>query len=128
MKKLKRGISFLALILILSCSNKEDLREISGTYEFNVAGKHTFVINANHIKANIRIVGANGGETILLEDIPLYKNVEYTAIIGGYQNKKVFNDLKTELLNNLVTEYKVNPGNNNQFNNGLIRIDWVGFD
>ncbi len=128
MRKLKRGISFLALFLILSCSNKDDLREISGTYEFNVAGKHSFVINANHIKANIRIVGANGGETIIMEDIPLDKNVEYTAMIGGYKNKKVFNDLKTELLNNLVTEFEVNAGNTQQFNNGLIRIDWVGFD
>ncbi len=128
MKKFKGGIFILALFLMFSCSNKEDLREISGTYEFNLAGKHTFVINANHIKANIRIIGANGGETILLEDVPLYKNVEYTALIGGYKNKKVFNGLKTELLNNLVTEFKADPGNNNRFNNGSIRIDWVGFD
>ncbi|RUA07223.1 MAG: hypothetical protein DSY82_08515 [Flavobacteriia bacterium] len=128
MKKLKWRISSLALFLILSCSKKDNLREISGTYEFNVAGKHSFVINANHIKATIRIVGANGGETIIMEDIPLDKNVEYTAMIGGYKNKKVFNNLKTELLNNLVTEYEVDAGNSRQFNNGMIRIDWVGFD
>jgi hypothetical protein len=128
MKKLKGGISFLVVLLMLSCSNKEDLREISGTYEFNVAGKHTFVINANHIKANIRITGANGGETKLLENISLDKNVEYSALIGGYQNEKVFNYLKTEFLSNLVSEYNVDPGNNGSFKNGMIRIEWVGFD
>jgi len=125
MKKLHVWYSAVAIILFLSCSTKEELKEISGTYEFKNVGKHTFVVNADHIEANIKIIGANNGETIIAKNITLDRNVEYTAIIGG----KDFNNFRTVLLNNLVTEYQANPGKlTHEIKNGIIRIDWIGFD
>ncbi len=125
MKKFKWGLSFIAIILAISCSTKEELKEISGTYEFKDVGKHAFVINAEHIEATIRIIGANNGETIVAENVTLERNAEYTAIIGSEN----FNNLKTTLLNNLVVEYQANSGKlSNNFKNGIIKIDWIGFD
>lgn len=125
MEKVKIFITLIFSILVLSCSTKEELKEISGTFEFKDIGKHSFVINADHIDATIKIVGANHGETIMVDNISLDRNVEYTAIIGG----KDINNFKTSLLNNLVVEYQVNPGEiSNGIKNGIIKIDWIGFD
>ncbi|MEN8125485.1 MAG: hypothetical protein ABFR32_10185 [Bacteroidota bacterium] len=125
MKKFKKGFLFLTIVLAISCSTKEELKEISGTYVFKNVGKHSFVVNANHIEATIKIIGANNGETIMAKNVHLDRNVEYTAIIGG----ESINNLKTALLNNLVTEYQASPGKvSNEIKNGIIRIDWVGFD
>ncbi len=125
MKKLHIWFSFVMIIFFLKCTTKEELKEISGTYEFKDVGKHTFVINADHIEATVKIIGANNGETIMAKNVTLDRNVEYTAIVGG----KNINNLKTALLNNLVVEYQANPGKiSDEIKNGIIRIDWIGFD
>lgn len=115
-------LGFTSLILF-SCSVNDDLKEISGTYEFNQVGKHTFVINAENIVANIKLVGANGGEVIVLDNISLNRNAEYTAIVGDGKN------LQTEIWNNLVPEYFAQAGKNEVLKkNGMIKIEWTGLD
>jgi hypothetical protein len=110
------------IVPFFSCSTNDDLKEISGSYAFNEAGKHKFVVNAENIVATIKLVGANQGETILLDNVTLYRNVEYTAIVGDGVH------YDTEIWNNLVPEYLAKSGNNEQGNNGSIKIDWIGFD
>ena len=103
---LKTAFLFICLLSLFSCSVNEDLKEISGSYEFNQPGKFAFVINARNIKANIILSGANGGETILHENVVLEPSVEYTAIVGDGQN------FQTEIRNNLVQEFIAYNGEN----------------
>lgn len=129
MKKILNAVMLLSIILVsVSCSNRDELKEISGSYEFNITGKHTFSINADFIRATITIKGANGGETLILEDVKLDKDVTYTALVGGFKNGKTFNDLKTLLLSNYAVQYEVLPGTKPDDSNGFIRIDWKGFN
>ena len=122
MKKLGWWISSLVILLSVSCTTREELKEISGTFEFKDAGKHSFFINADHIEATIKLVGTNGGETVVIKNVTLDRNAEYTAIIAGN------NPEKTELLNNLVVAYEAKPGNIKNYPTSFIRIDWVGFN
>ena len=120
---LKTAFLFICLLSLFSCSVNEDLKEISGSYEFNQPGKFAFVINANNIKANIILSGANGGETILHENVVLEPSVEYTAIVGDGQN------FHTEIRNNLVQEFIAYNGDEKGLPEaGSIRIEWKGFD
>lgn len=114
---------FLCCLILISCSVNEDLKEISGSYDFKHAGKHSFMINAENIKANIILTGANGGETIILENVVLDRAAEYTAIVGDGKN------FHTEVRNNLVPEFiAYNGEDEDNPKEGSIRIEWKGFD
>lgn len=120
---LRTVVFFLFLLSLFSCSVNEDMKEISGSYEFNQPGKHAFVINAKNIRADIILSGANGGETIIHENVVLEPSVEYTAIVGDGQN------FQTELRNNLVQEYiAYNGDEHDMMELGYIRIEWKGID
>ncbi len=120
---LRTALFLIFTLSLSSCSVNEDLKEISGSYEFNQPGKFAFVINANNIKANIILSGANGGETILHENVVLEPSVEYTAIVGDGQN------FQTEIRNNLVQEFIAYNGDEKELPEaGSIRIEWKGFD
>lgn len=121
-------VVFLLIFSAFSCSNREELKEISGSFEFKDAGKHPFVINADHIEATIKLIGANGGETLILNNVKLDRNARYTAVVGGVNRITGQTFEKTELINNFVVEYEALSGKNPALKNGMIRIDWVGFD
>lgn len=122
MRFLKNFLLIVLIVSFFSCSTNDDLKEISGSYAFNQAGKHSFVVNAENIVATIKLVGANKGETIILDNVVLNRNVEYTAIVG---DGKYY---ETEIWNNLVPEFAAKSGNNDLKENGYIKIDWTGFD
>jgi len=119
----------LSLATITSCTST-GVKEISGTLIFNDIGSHIFNINADHIEATITMVGANYGETIVLENVSLYRTVDYNAKIAT----KSSSTLKTELLNNLVVMYEVKSGNKfnadskSISNFGYVKIDWKGIN
>ncbi len=119
----------LSLATITSCTST-DVKEISGTLIFNDIGSHIFNINADNIEATITMVGANYGETIVLENVPLYRTVDYNAKIAT----KSSSTLKTELLNNLVVMYEVksssefNDDSKSISNFGYVKIDWKGIN
>lgn len=130
MKKLNLlFVGVLLSLFILSCTS-DDVKEISGTLVFNEIGLHSFNINAENIEATITIIGPNNGETIILENVPLFRTVEYTAKIGD----KDSSSLKTVLLSNLVVMYEAGSGIKMQNNiesfidSGYIKIDWKGID
>ncbi|MFD1315989.1 hypothetical protein [Namhaeicola litoreus] len=122
MRFLKNFVVICLIVPFFSCSTNDELKEISGSYAFNQAGKHTFVVNAENIVATIKLVGANQGETVLLDNVALNRNVEYTAIVGDGIH------YDTEIWNNLVPEYIAKSGNKDLNQNGYIKIDWIGFD
>jgi len=119
----------LSLATITSCTST-DVKEISGTLIFNDIGSHIFNINADNIEATITMVGANYGETIVLENVHLYRTVDYNAKIAT----KSSSTLKTELLNNLVVMYEVKSGtkfsadSKSISNFGYVKIDWKGIN
>ncbi len=116
-----------AIISTISCSTN-DVKEISGTLVFNEVGDHSFNINAENIAATITIAGPNQGETIVLENVSLFRTVDYTAKIGI----KNSSTQKNELLNNLVVMYEAKEGKSskNNYQNlsdaGYVRIEWKG--
>ncbi|RLD79689.1 MAG: hypothetical protein DRJ07_11395 [Bacteroidetes bacterium] len=124
MKKIFFIIGFITSFLILSCTSN-DVKEISGTLLFNEIGTHSFNINAENIQATITIAAPNKGEVQVIENVNLYRTVDYTAKI----NDKSISASKSELLSNLVVLYKVKSGNEitSNLDNGYIKIDWKGF-
>lgn len=119
----------ITLFIFNSCTTN-DVKEISGTLIFNDFGSHIFNINADNIEATIIMVGPNNGESIILQNVSLYRTVDYNAKIGINVSKS----LKTELLSNLVVMYEVESGQSlpNDFKNrtdsGYIKIDWKGIN
>lgn len=124
MKKIFFIIGFIISFLFLSCTSN-DVKEISGTLLFNEIGTHSFNINAENIQATITIAAPNKGEIQVIENVNLYRTVDYTAKI----NDKSVPSSKSELLSNLVVLYKVKSGNEftSNLDNGYIKIDWKGF-
>ena len=112
-----------------SCSNT-DVKEISGTLIFNDIGDHEFNINADNIEASITMVGPNNGETLVLDNVSLYRTTNYHAKIALESTGA----LKSELLNNLVVMYQVSsnpdesPETRNYIKPGYIKIDWKGLN
>lgn len=124
MKKIFFIFGFITSFLFLSCTSN-DVKEISGTLLFNEIGTHSFNINAENIMATITIAGPNKGDIQVIENVNLYRTVDYSAKIN---NKKVSTS-KSELLSNLVVLYEAKSGNEitSNFDNGYIKIDWKGF-
>ena len=123
MKKSFFIIGIIASFLISSCTTN-DVKEISGTLLFNEVGTHSFNINAENIEATITIAGPNKGETLIFENVPLYRTVDYTAKI----NEESITTSKSELLSNLVVLYEAKAGKKTGSNidDGFIKIDWKG--
>lgn len=128
MKKTFLIISLLFIITSTISCTSNDVKEISGTIIFNEIGDHSFNINAESIEATITIAGPNMGETIIFENVSLFRTVDYTAKIGV----KTPTVQKNELLNNLVVMYEAKEGKEskknlqNYFDAGYVKIDWKG--
>jgi hypothetical protein len=127
---MKKIFLLITTLIIFNSCTTNDVKEISGTLIFNDFGSHIFNINADNIEATIIMVGPNNGESIVLQNVPLYRTVDYNAKIGVNSSKS----LKTELLSNLVVMYEVKSGKSisNDFKNtadsGYIKIDWKGIN
>jgi len=130
MKKLSLLFVGILLSLFISSCTSDDVKEISGTLVFNEIGSHSFNINAENIEATITMIGPNNGETIIYENVPLFRTVIYTAKIGV----KNSSSSKTELLSNLAVMYEAESGvkikkNIRSFiDSGYVKIDWKGID
>ncbi len=128
MKKTFLIVSLFIIIISTTSCTSNDVKEISGTLVFNEVGDHSFNINAENIAATITIAGPNKGETIVYENVSLFRTVDYTAKIGV----KTSSTKKNELLNNLVIMYEANEGKSskNNYQNfsdaGYVKIDWKG--
>ncbi|NOQ92902.1 MAG: hypothetical protein GQ552_09340 [Flavobacteriaceae bacterium] len=128
MKKTFLIISLFFIIISTTSCTSNDVKEISGTLVFNEIGDHSFNINAENIEATITIAGPNKGETIVFENIALFRTVDYTAKIGV----KTSTTKKNELLNNLVVMYVAKEGKSSKKNYqnfsdaGYVKIDWKG--
>lgn len=129
MKKLSLLFVGILLSLFISSCTSDDVKEISGTLVFNEIGSHSFNINAENIEATITMIGPNNGETIIYENVPLFRTVIYTAKIGSKNSSS-----KTEFLSNLAVIYEAESGVKMQKNirsfidSGYVKIDWIGFD
>ncbi len=129
MKKLSLLFVGILLSLFISSCTSDDVKEISGTLVFNEIGSHSFNINAENIEATITMIGPNNGETIIYENVPLFRTVIYTAKIGSKNSSS-----KTEFLSNLAVIYEAESGVKMQKNirsfidSGYVKIDWKGFD
>jgi len=119
----------LCTIMISSCTTN-DAKEISGTLIFDDIGTHVFNINADQIEATITLSGPNYGNTIVYENVQLYRASDYNVKIG----KQSTGAFKSEILNNLVVMYEVEAGENVDNNlqeladAGYIKIDWKGLN
>lgn len=123
MKKIFFILGFVTLFLFSSCTSN-DVKEISGTLLFNEVGTHSFNINAENIEAKITIAGPYKGEVRVIENVNLYRTVDYTAKI----NDTSLNSSKSELLSNLAVLYESKAGKEitNSMDNGYIKIEWKG--
>ncbi len=119
----------LAIFSFSSCSTN-DVKEISGTIVLRDKGSHVFNINADNIEATITIASPISGETMVYENVPMYRTSDYNARIGVEEST---GQLKTELRNNLVVMYELEIEKNIEAEQefadaGYIKIDWKGIN
>lgn len=130
MKKILLSCAVILCITLFSSCTTNDVKEISGTLIFNDVGSHVFNINADNIEATITLAGPNNGETIVYENVQLFRTSDYNVKIGTESTDAV----KSELLNNLVVMYEVEAGDpvnlqRQDINDpGYIKIDWTGLN
>ena len=123
------GFLCLFALSIISCSTN-DVKEISGTLLFNDFGDHEFNINADNIEATITIVGPFEGETLIYENVRLYRTSNYHAKIGV----ESVGSLRSELRHNLVLMFDADSGSGESAglealaDPGYIKIDWKGLN
>src|SRR5210317_1197573 len=106
MKKILLSCAVILCITLFSSCTSNDVKEISGTLIFNDVGSHVFNINADNIEATITLAGPNNGETVVHENVKLFRTSDYNVKIGTESTDAV----KSELLNNLVVMYEVAAG------------------
>ena len=120
-------VGILLSIFLISCSNSNDVKEITGSLIFNEIGSHSFNINAENIEATITIAGPNKGEHFVFENVELFRTADYTIKINDSASSP-----KTEMLNNLVLMYEAESGLSfnesvlDLANPGYVKIDWKG--
>ena len=130
MKKILLSCAFTLCITLFSSCTSNDVKEISGTLIFNDVGSHVFNINADNIEATITLAGPNNGETVVYENVKLFRTSDYNVKIGTESTDAV----KSELLNNLVVMYEVAAGEPENLQRqdindaGYIKIDWTGLN
>jgi hypothetical protein len=130
MKKIFFSCAVMLCTIMISSCTSNDAKEISGTLIFDDQGTHVFNINADQIEATITLSGPNYGNTVVYENVQLYRTSDYNVKIGT-QSTGAF---KSELLNNLVVMYEVEAGENLDSNRqevadaGYIKIDWRGLN
>lgn len=130
MKKIFFSCAVMLCTIMISSCTTNDAKEISGTLIFDDIGTHVFNINADQIEATITLSGPNYGNTVVYENVQLYRTSDYNVKIG----KQSTGAFKSELLNNLVVMYEVEAGENTDSNlqeladAGYIKIDWKGLN
>ncbi len=130
MKKILLSCAVILCTALFSSCTSNDVKEISGTLIFNDIGSHVFNINADNIEATITLSGPNNGETVVYENVQLFRTSDYNVKIGAESTGA----MKSELLNNLVVMYEVEAGETTNIQNqeisdaGYIKIDWRGLN
>lgn len=130
MKKILLSCAVILCITLFSSCTSNDVKEISGTLIFNDIGSHVFNINADNIEATITLAGPNNGETVVYENVQLFRTSDYNVKIGAESTGAV----KSEFLNNLVVMYEVEAGQSGNAQSqeisdaGYIKIDWTGLN
>lgn len=123
------GFLCFCALSFTSCSTN-DVKEISGTLLFTDFGDHEFNINADNIEATVTIVGPFDGETLVYENVRLYRTSNYHAKIGV----ESVGSLRSELRNNLVLMFDADAGAPESsrlealVDPGYIKIDWKGLN